>query len=249
MQLYYSFLIFTLGAIFGSFLNVVIYRLPRHESIVHGSSHCTNCQTPIKAYDLIPIISYLILGGKCRKCHHPISLRYPLIELLTAVCFYLMYQTFGLNFNLAIGLILTTILIIITMIDIDTMDIYDRFHIMILGLAITYLFITPVPMIEHVIGFFIISIPLYVIAYLTGGIGGGDIKLMAVSGLLLGYKATLVAFFIAVVLGGIVAMGLLVTKQKERGSQMAFGPFLCLGIYFAYLYGNQVFNWYLTLFS
>lgn len=249
MQLYYSFLIFTLGAIFGSFLNVVIYRLPRHESIVHGSSHCTNCQTPIKAYDLIPIISYLILGGKCRKCHHPISLRYPLIELLTAVCFYLMYQTFGLDFNLAIGLILTTILIIITMIDIDTMDIYDRFHIMILGLAITYLFITPVPMIEHVIGFFIISIPLYVIAYLTGGIGGGDIKLMAVSGLLLGYKATLVAFFIAVVLGGIVAMGLLVTKQKERGSQMAFGPFLCLGIYFAYLYGNQVFNWYLTLFS
>lgn len=249
MQLYYSFLIFTLGAIFGSFLNVVIYRLPRHESIVHGSSHCTNCQTPIKAYDLIPIISYLILGGKCRKCHHPISLRYPLIELLTAVCFYLMYQTFGLNFNLAIGLILTTILIIITMIDIDTMDIYDRFHIMILVLAITYLFITPVPMIEHVIGFFIISIPLYVIAYLTGGIGGGDIKLMAVSGLLLGYKATLVAFFIAVVLGGIVAMGLLVTKQKERGSQMAFGPFLCLGIYFAYLYGNQVFNWYLTLFS
>lgn len=249
MQLYYSFLIFTLGAIFGSFLNVVIYRLPRHESIVHGSSHCTNCQTPIKAYDLIPIISYLILGGKCRKCHHPISLRYPLIELLTAVCFYLTYQTFGLNFNLAIGLILTTILIIITMIDIDTMDIYDRFHIMILGLAITYLFITPVPMIEHVIGFFIISIPLYVIAYLTGGIGGGDIKLMAVSGLLLGYKATLVAFFIAVVLGGIVAMGLLVTKQKERGSQMAFGPFLCLGIYFAYLYGNQVFNWYLTLFS
>ncbi len=249
MQLYYSFLIFTLGAIFGSFLNVVIYRLPRHESIVHGSSHCTNCQTPIKAYDLIPIISYLILGGKCRKCHHPISLRYPLIELLTAVCFYLMYQTFGLNFNLAIGLILTTILIIITMIDIDTMDIYDRFHIMILGLAITYLFITPVPMIEHVIGFFIISIPLYVIAYLTGGIGGGDIKLMAVSGLLLGYKATLVAFFIAVVLGGIVAMGLLVTKQKERGSQMAFGPFLCLGIYFAYLYGNQIFNWYLTLFS
>lgn len=249
MQLYYSFLIFTLGAIFGSFLNVVIYRLPRHESIVHGSSHCTNCQTPIKAYDLIPIISYLILGGKCRKCHHPISLRYPLIELLTAVCFYLMYQTFGLNFNLAIGLILTTILIIITMIDIDTMDIYDRFHIMIFGLAIIYLFITPVPMIEHVIGFFIISIPLYVIAYLTGGIGGGDIKLMAVSGLLLGYKATLVAFFIAVVLGGIVAMGLLVTKQKERGSQMAFGPFLCLGIYFAYLYGNQVFNWYLTLFS
>ncbi len=249
MQLYYSFLIFTLGAIFGSFLNVVIYRLPRHESIVRGSSHCTNCQTPIKPYDLIPIISYLILGGKCRKCHHPISMRYPLIELLTAGCFYLMYQTFGLNYNLIIGLILTTILITITMIDIDTMDIYDRFHIMILGLAIGYLFITPLPLIEHVIGFFIISALLYVIAYLTGGIGGGDIKLMAVSGLLLGYKATLVAFFIAVVLGGIVAIGLLVTKQKERGSQIAFGPFLCLGIYFAYLYGNQIFNWYLTLFS
>ena len=249
MQLYYSFLIFTLGAIFGSFLNVVIYRLPLNESIVHGSSHCTNCQTPIKAYDLVPIISYIILGGKCRKCHHAISLRYPMIELLTAVCFYLMYQINGFTYTMIIGLILTAILIIITMIDIDTMDIYDRFHIMILGLAISYLFITPLPIVEHVIGFFTISVLLYVIAYLTGGIGGGDVKLMAVSGLLLGYKASLVAFFVAVVLGGIVAIVLLVTKQKKRGSQMAFGPFLCLGIYFAYLYGNQLFNWYLALFS
>lgn len=249
MQIYYSFLFFTLGAIIGSFLNVVIYRLPRKESIVYGSSHCVNCQSPIKAYDLIPIISYLILGGKCRNCHHPISKRYPLIELLTAICFYLMYQTIGLNYTMIIGLVLTTILIIITMIDIDTMDIYDRFHIMILGLSIIYLFITPLPLLDHIIGFFIISIPFYIIAYLTAGIGGGDIKLMAVSGLLLGYKATLVAFFIAVILGGIIAIILLATKQKERGSQMAFGPFLCIGIYFAYLYGNQIFNWYLTLFS
>ena len=248
MQYYYLVLIFVFGAIMGSFFNVVIYRLPLHESIVYGSSHCPTCQKPIKAYDLIPILSYLILSGKCRNCHQRISIRYPLIELLTALTYTLIYLVYGLSYITLIGLILTSLLIIIAMIDIDTMEILDRFHIILLVLAIINLFFTNLPLKDHIIGFFIISIPFLIIAYLTNGIGGGDIKLIAVAGFLLGYQATLVAFFIASIIGGIVAVYLLVTKQKDRKSLIAFGPYLCIGIYFAYLYGQPVFNWYLTFF-
>lgn len=248
MQYYQALLILILGAIFGSFYNVIIYRLPLKQSIVYGSSHCTNCQATIKPYDLIPIVSFLVLRGKCRNCKASISLRYPLIELITALSFYLVYHVTGLSYELIIGLVLASLLIIIAVIDIDTMEIYDRFHIFILILALINLFITPLPLFEHIIGFFIISLPFYIIAHVTGGIGGGDIKLIAVAGFLLGYKATLIAFFIGIVIGGIIAIYLLMTKQKERKSMIAFGPYLCIGIYFAYLYGNQIFNWYLGLF-
>lgn len=241
--------LFIFGAIFGSFFNVVIYRLPNKESIVHGSSHCPKCMEPIKAYDLIPILSYLILKGKCRHCKEVISWRYPVIEFITAISFVLVYLKYGYSYQTLIGILLASILIIVAMIDVDTMEIYDRFQIMILTLAFGMLMITPLPLMDHLIGFFIISIPFYLIAYLTGGIGGGDIKLIAVAGLLLGFKATLVAFFIASILGGSVAVYLLVTKQKERKSLIAFGPYLCVGIYFAYLYGNDLWTWYLSLFA
>ncbi|MDD4642890.1 MAG: prepilin peptidase [Erysipelotrichaceae bacterium] len=247
MQLYYSILVFILGTIFGSFLNVIIYRLPKNESIVYGSSHCPNCQKRIKAYDLIPIISFFILKGKCRSCDHPISIRYPLVELMTGIGFYLVFNLYQFTLTTIIGIILTMILICVAMIDIDTMEIYDRFHLVIFFLAFVNLFLTSLPLLDHLIGMVVISIPFYIIAYLTGGIGGGDIKLMFVTGLLLGYKATLVAFFIAVIIGGTVAIYLLISKQKERGSKLAFGPFLCIGIYFAFLYGNTIMNWYLSL--
>ena len=249
MQYIILTIIFIYGAIFGSFFNVVILRTPKHESLIHESSHCPKCNTHIKAYDLIPIFSFFILGGKCRHCKSPISWRYPLIEMITALCFVWVYLVYGFTYPTLIGLILVSILIIITVIDLDTLEILDRFQIMLLILAIFNLFISPLSLIEHGIGFFIISIPFFIIAYVTGGIGGGDIKLIANTGLLLGYKATLVAFFIASILGGLVAVYLLVTKQKERKSLIAFGPYLCIGIFLAYLYGNQIYNWYLNFFN
>lgn len=248
MQLPYLIIVFIYGAIFGSFFNVVILRLPKKESLIHHSSHCPNCMEPIKAYDLIPIFSYIFLRGKCRNCKQTISLRYPIIELITALCFTLVFYRFGFSYYSIIGLFLTSILIIVALIDIDTMEIYDRFHILLLVLALVILFITPLPFTDHLIGFFVISVPFYIIAYLTGGIGGGDIKLIAIAGLLLGYKATVVAFFIASILGGSMAVYLLLTKQKDRKSLIAFGPYLCIGVYFAYLYGNELLDWYITLF-
>lgn len=249
MQYLIPIIIFIYGSIFGSFFNVVILRTPKHESLVTQSSHCPKCQTPIKPYDLIPILSYFILGGKCRNCKNPISWRYPLIESITGITFVWVYLVFGFAYQTIIGILLTSILIIVTVIDIDTMEILDRFQLLLFLLALINLFISPLPILEHLIGFFIISIPFFILAYITGGLGGGDIKLIAMAGLLLGYKATLVAFFIASILGGLVAIYLLVTKQKERKSLIAFGPYLCIGIFLAYMYGNQVFSWYLSFFS
>ena len=158
---YYLFVFFGLGLIFGSFFNVVIYRLPRKESIVVGKSHCTQCNTDIKPYDLIPVFSYLLLAGKCRNCKSTISIRYPIIELITGILFALSFIRFGITLQTLISILLASILIIVTMIDIDTMEIYDRFQIMILALAIAQLFITDLPLGNHLIGFFIVSAVSY----------------------------------------------------------------------------------------
>lgn len=244
---YIALLIFVLGTFFGSFFNVVIYRLPIKKSIVVGSSSCPNCETPIKPYDLIPVLSYILLLGRCRHCKHKISVRYPLIELLTGVLFALVYVQFGFSASFWIGIILMSVLVIIAMIDIDTMEINDRFHIIILALAIINLYLSDLHPMNFIIGFFIISIPFFILAYLTGGIGGGDIKLIAVAGLLLGYGPTLVAFLIASISGGIAAVIMLIMKTQTRKSLIAFGPFLCVGIAIAYLYGPQLIQWYITL--
>jgi leader peptidase (prepilin peptidase)/N-methyltransferase len=135
------------------------------------------------------------------------------------------------------------------MIDIDTMEIYDTFQVILLILAIANIPLSGLSIGDHLIGFFIISVPFFIIALITGGMGGGDIKLIAMGGLLLGWKATLVAFFIASIIGGIVAILLVLLKQQGRKSLIAFGPYLCLGIYIAFLYGNQIFDWYINYFS
>ena len=247
MEIYYSTVFFILGTILGSFLNVVIYRTPLNESIVHGRSHCPKCNHVLSPLELIPVMSFAFLQGKCKECKSPISVRYPLIEILTGILFLISFKTFGMTIQLPISFFLSLILISITMIDIDTMEIKDRFQILLLVLAILNIFISTNSILDHFIGFFIISIPFYIIAILTDGIGGGDIKLIAIGGLLLGYKATLVAFFIAAVSGSILAIYLLVFKKSDRKAQIAFGPFLCIGIYIAYHFAEPILQAYLGL--
>lgn len=248
MELYYSIIFFILGTIFGSFLNVVIYRVPINESIVHGRSHCPKCNHVLSPLELIPVISFIFLRGKCKECKSSISIRYPLIELLTGVLFLISYKTFGLSHQLVLSFILSLILVSVAMIDIDTLEIKDRFQILLLILAISNIFVSKIPFLEHLIGFFIISIPFYIIAILTDGIGGGDIKLIAIGGLLLGYKATLVAFFIASVSASIRALYLLIFMKSSGKAQMAFGPFLCIGIYIAYHFAEPIITYYINLF-
>ena len=240
--------IFVFGTLIGSFLNVVIYRVPREESIVTTGSHCPNCNTPIKPYDNIPILSYLLLRGKCRHCGQKISLRYPIVELLTAVLFLLNYTVFGLNIDLGLNLILTSVLIIITFIDFDTMIIPDVFHVIIFIIALINLFMDPSSWQAHLGGAFAISIPFYFIARFTGGLGGADVKLMFVAGLYLGITDILVSFFIASITGGIFAIYLVLFKKQGRKTEMPFGPFLCLGILLASLYGTDILTSYMGLF-
>lgn len=247
MELYFSIVFLILGTIFGSFLNVVIYRIPRNESIIYGRSHCPNCNHTLSPIELIPVLSFIFLGAKCKECKTTISLRYPLIETLTGVLFLISYKTFGLSMQLPISFGLSLILISITMIDIDTFEIKDRFQILMLVLAIINLFLTPLPILDHFIGFFIISIPFYIIAIITDGIGGGDIKLIAIAGLLLGYKATIVSFFVSVISASLFACYLLVIKKSNRKAQMAFGPFLCIGIYIAFHFAEPIIKTYINL--
>lgn len=247
MELYISTVIFILGTIFGSFLNVVIYRLPKKESIIVGRSHCPKCQHVLSPLELIPILSYIGLGAKCKECKAAISIRYPLIESLAGILCLISCLTFGLSIQLIVTLPLSLLLIVIAMIDIDTLEIYDRFQIILLILAIINLIISPLPWIDHVIGFFIISIPFYILALLTNGMGGGDIKLIAIAGFLLGYQATLVTFFISTFTGSLWAVYLMIFKKSGRKTQLPFGPFLCIGIYIAYHFSHEIIQTYIQL--
>lgn len=248
MHTYFSIVTFLFGCIIGSFLNVCIYRIPHHESIVVGSSHCPTCSAPIKPCDLVPILSFLVLKGKCRNCKSKISFRYPIIEFLTGLLFLGVFLIYGYTFTTLIGFVFSAVLIVIAMIDLDTMEIPDIFHFIILGLAIITILIFKGNLLDHLIGGLIISLPFFLIAYLTQGLGGGDIKLVAVSGLLLGIQPVVVGSLIGIILGGIFASFLLITKKKGAKAMMPFGPFLCIGLYISFLFGPSIFQWYFSLF-
>lgn len=243
-----TLIIFLFGTIIGSFLNVCIYRIPRNESVITTGSHCPHCHTFIKPYDNIPILSFIILKGKCRQCHQPIHWRYPLVELLTGVSFALNFMVFHLTALFLLNSILAACLIIIAFIDIDKMIIHDRFHIIILLLGVVAIIFNQQELTSAILGVFVISVPLAIITVITSGFGGGDIKLMAAAGLYLGATNILVAFLIGLLTGGTYASYLLLIKKAKRKQEMPFGPFLCLGIYLASLYGPQITNFYLGLF-
>lgn len=238
--------VFLYGLVIGSFLNVVIYRLPQNKSIVKPGSHCGRCQSPLKARDLVPVLSYIFLRGQCRYCHSKISWRYPLIELATGLLFVLIYHQTGLTPWLFIYALVAALLMTITWIDIDHMIIPDRLNV-IFAVFSLIVFVTTqhITLASMIWGFILGGGLLYLIALIPNAMGGGDIKLMAAAGLFLGLKATIVAFYIAFILGGIVGLYLLFAKKKGKRDAIPFGPYLCVGIYVAMLYGNTIMNWYL----
>jgi len=247
MPILYGTFLLVLGLIIGSFLNVVIFRLPKHESIVYGPSHCMNCNEKIKPYDLIPVLSYLILGGKCRHCGTKISIRYPMIELLNGLLYLGIFAFFGLTLDSVLMMVFSSTLLVIAMIDFDTMDVYDGTLIVILLLAIIRLITNISSFPSAILGGLVVSIPLYIIAILTQGIGGGDVKLMGVAGFFLGIKVTLVGTFLGILMGGLWGVILMLFFKKEGKAMIPFGPFLCFGLYTALLYGVQIADWYLGL--
>lgn len=253
-------IVFIYGVLIGSFLNVCIYRIPDESSIVFGRSHCMNCNTQLKWYDMIPLFSYIFLLGKCRKCKSKISIQYPIIEALNGLLYVLVFYLFGWNYPNVITLnivycLVISALIVLSVIDFrtNTIPIGINIFIMIMGLItvlVQYFWYgknTDI-VLEHVIGAFVISAFLLLIFYATHGrgIGGGDIKLMAAAGLLLGWELIIVAFFIGCVLAAIIHPIRMRISHLNR--ILAFGPYLSVGIAIALLFGKQMVDWYLQSF-
>jgi leader peptidase (prepilin peptidase) / N-methyltransferase len=244
-------LVFILGLLFGSFLNVVIYRLPREESIVTPGSHCPQCNTQLSAGELIPVISYLLQKGRCKTCDAQISSRYPLVELATAVLLTLQVHFFGFVLPFLFFGLMTLILVAITMIDYDLQIIPDELNLLLLILGIVYLLVVRLPevglrgLLPSLIGFLVGGGLFLAIAVLSGGgMGGGDVKLMAVLGLWFGWKQLLVLMFLSFVSGAVISLFLLATKIKGRKDAIPFGPFIALAAYLTSIFGPAILRWY-----
>lgn len=243
--------VFIFGACIGSFLNVCIYRLPKNESLIKRNSHCMTCGEPIKRRDLIPIVSWCILRGKCRSCGAKISARYTIVETLNALLYLWVFYHFNGIFNplrTALVCLLFSALIVVFFMDWDTqlINTYVVIFIGLLGVA-EYIFCkdqTGLTLKSHLIGFFIVSVPLLIICLITHekAMGMGDVYLMAAAGLFLGMQGALVALLIGLITGSI---GGLIQKHRSGDSVFAFGPYLSIGIAVAALYSEQIGSWYM----
>ena len=240
-----------LGLCVGSFLNVVIARLPAGRSIVTPPSACPGCASPIAWYDNVPVLSFLLLRARCRQCRVAISWRYPLVELATAGLFALAAARTGFDARLLPALVLCAALVAITGIDLDHQIIPDAITLpgVAFGFAASLLVGQP-HWLESLIGILLGGGLFFVIIVVSrGGMGGGDMKLGAMLGAFLGWRMTLVAIMIAVLIGGVVAIGLLATGRRGRKQPVPFGPFLAIGGLTALFWGESLLRWYLGVFA
>lgn len=240
-------MIFLFGIVIGSFLNVCIYRIPKKESIVVESSHCMNCNHKLQWYELIPLFSYMALRGKCKECKAPISIQYPIVEAANGlVCVFIFWWN-GLNSDSLLYCCLFSALLVLSVIDFRTFEIPLGINIFILALGLIMTVLHYNDWLDHVIGFFAVSIPIAMIILATKGrgMGGGDMKLMAVVGLFLGWKLTVLAFILGCITGAICHVIRMKVAKADR--VLAMGPYLSIGIFISMLFGDILISSYLTL--
>ena len=237
---------FSIGSVIGSFLNVCIYRLPRNESIVTPPSYCFQCNTPLTAWDLIPLVSYLVLGGKCRYCGKPYSSRYAMVELLVGLLFFWCFLCFGAGIELIKVLLLTSFLVIIAFIDYDHQLILDKVLVWFAGTGVAAKLYTGYPLIGDMLLAAVTGggILLFLAIITRGGMGDGDIKFIAALGLWLGLEPILLTLFLAFVLGGLSSALLLLFKLKTRKDFIPFAPFIAIAGFISALYGVELIQWY-----
>ncbi len=238
-----------LGLAVGSFLNVCIYRIPNKSFFSSQRSFCPKCKHTLSMWDNIPVLSYVFLGGKCRYCHEKISPIYPIVELLNLGLWLGLFFTYKVSVVTFFYYVVVSALIVMSFIDLKTKEIPDTIHVIILIFAlISFGPVDSISWKSRLIGAVVISVPLFVIALITGGIGGGDIKLFFVLGMLLGWKNIVVTFFISCILAGLVGIGIMIAKKKNgRKIEMPFGPYIAIGAYVAMLCGERIVNAYLSL--
>jgi leader peptidase (prepilin peptidase)/N-methyltransferase len=247
MNLFFETFILVLGAVVGSFLNVLIHRLPEEKSIILPASHCPKCRHAIRLYDNIPLVSYLFLRGRCRDCGEAISIRYPLVELLTAIMSLLIFWKFGLSLQYLCAFLFVCSLIAITFIDLDHQIIPDV--ISLPGIPIFFLaavFVMNLRFFDAFLGFLIGGGILYSIAFVyelitkREGMGGGDIKLLAMIGSFLGWQSLLFVLLISSFAGAFVGITIMIVKGQDMKYAVPFGPFLSLGAVTYLFFGNYM---------
>jgi leader peptidase (prepilin peptidase)/N-methyltransferase len=262
---------FLFGLVVGSFLNVVIHRLPLGESVVSPGSRCPRCGTPISPADNVPVLSWILLRGRCRACAEPIAARYPLVELANGLLWAALALRFGIGFPLFVWAAFCSALLAITLIDVDHTIIPDAITLpgMAIGLAASFrmpsrqsvlaellhhkLWLDRLPGVLGSLSFWDSALALligggffYAVAVISrGGMGGGDIKLTAMMGAFLGLRDLSLAVFLSLVSGSLVGIALMILGRKTRKDIIPFGPFLALGGIMAVFWGERLIDWYL----
>ncbi|GAE34944.1 prepilin peptidase [Halalkalibacter akibai] len=240
---------FIMALVLGSFFNVVAIRLLKKQSVAFPPSNCPNCNHKLSALDLVPVLSYLFLKGKCRYCRVKISPLYPFGELLTASSLFVVYKFVGFELELIPAVIITIVLVLAVLTDIREQLILDIITLPALGiLLIARLFIGTEPFWFYLLGGIVGFVLLLLIAIVSrGGMGGGDIKLYAAIGVALGPWLTLMSLVLASFVGAVVGSILMVTGLVKRKQPIAFGPFILIGTIGAYLFGYEIWDWYIGL--
>ena len=245
-------MVFAVGCCLGSFYNVVVHRLPSGSSIVRPGSHCPQCKHPIAFYDNMPLLSYLILLGKCRYCRAPISIRYPIIEALTGLLTLFLFRHYGFHAQFFIELLFVSLLVVITFIDLDTYLIPDVLSLsgVAAGFALSFLSIRLTwwdSLLGILLGggfFYLIAVGYQYIRH-QDGLGGGDIKLLGMIGGFVGWPGVVFTVLAASVVG--TAVGLVVMWRTRKGltTMLPFGPFLSAGAVAYIFWGTEFYRWYL----
>jgi leader peptidase (prepilin peptidase) / N-methyltransferase len=248
---------FIVGICMGSFFNVCIYRIPGGESIVSPPSHCYNCNTRLRSADLVPVFSYLFLGGKCRYCGTKISFRYPAIELLTGILYLLVFSVYGFSMQSLYYIFLASLLVIISFIDLDHFIIPDKLLIIgaVFGLAYNILgygisFLDGIYGALVSVGFLLFILLLEFILK-KEAMGGGDIKLLGMLGIFLGLKYTILTIILAIYIGAICGILVIIynkIKNNKYNTMIPFGPFISLGAIISLLYGSNIIDFYMKFY-
>ena len=247
LNIFLYIVVFLYGLLIGSFLNVLIYRIPKKENFIVARSHCMSCNYQLKWYDLVPLFSWIFLRGRCRKCREKISVQYPIVEALNGCLYLLVFYRFGLSIDSLLYCFLFSALMALSVIDFRTYEIPVGFNYFILALGLVRVATDYQNWLNYVIGFFSVSTFLFILIVVTKGrgMGGGDMKLMATCGLLIGWKLIILAFLLGCILGSVIH----IIRMKVSGEDhvLALGPYLSMGVALAVLFGNQWINWYLLV--
>lgn len=246
MILFYI-IVFLYGIVIGSFLNVLIFRIPKKEKLVMTRSHCMNCGYKLRWFDLIPLFSFLALGGKCRKCKTRLSVQYPVIEALNGVLYLAVFAGYGASIESLLYCLLFSALLALSVIDFRTYEIPTGFNYFILTLGLIRVATDLQNWLEYAIGLAAVSLVLYLIYRVSNGaaIGGGDVRLMAATGLLLGWKKNILAFVLGCIIGSVIHIARM--KISKADHVLAMGPYLAAGVAITVMWGDKMIAWYLGM--